>query len=229
MERNTLYEQIAYYRARAQEYDESLAAAEDLQGTFALARELLWQLGPYEQVAELACGTGIWTQALLQISGHITAIDAAPEMLAIARQKTQEARVSYQQTDLFQWKPEHSYDLVFFANWLSHVPPGKLAAFLRSVSHAVGTGGSLVIIDQFAPMPEDQQIMKQGQEGYIYAERALGNGDVFTIIKAFYDLPMLQEMLTALHFAVTVSRLSDVFFFLCAKKVATGESGASQN
>jgi ubiquinone/menaquinone biosynthesis C-methylase UbiE len=229
MDHDRLSEQIAYYQARAREYDESVAAAEDLQEAFAEARDLLWRLGPYEQVAELACGTGIWTQALLQISGHITAIDASPEMLAIARQKTREAHVSYQQADLFQWQPACSYDLVFFANWLSHVPPGKLADFLHTVSRAVRTDGYLVIIDQFAPTPEDRQIMREGEEGQVYAERSLDNGDVFTIIKAFYDLSMLQKRLTALHFTVTVSRLSDVFFFLSAQKVATGTGGMQQS
>jgi demethylmenaquinone methyltransferase/2-methoxy-6-polyprenyl-1,4-benzoquinol methylase len=218
MEHNVLDEQIAYYRARAQEYDESIAAAEVLQGAFARARDLLWQLGPHGQVVELACGTGIWTQILLQMSDHITALDAAPEMLAIARQKTGEARVCYQQTDLFQWEPEQSYDLVFFANWLSHVPCGKLEAFLSRAAHAVRQNGHLVIIDQSAPLLEDLYIMQKGEEGTMYAERSLKNGDLFTIIKIFYDPATLREMLSALRFEVMLTRLSDVFFFLCAQK-----------
>lgn len=225
MERDILSEQIAYYRARAPEYDASIATAEDFQGAFAVARDLLWQLGPYGQTAELACGTGMWTQTLLKISGHITAIDAAPEMLAIARQTTPPGRVSYQQADLFHWEPEQTYDLVFFANWLSHVPPGKLDVFLQTVCRAVRPQGLLVIIDQDAPTPDDLQIMRQGEEGQVYAERTLGNGSVMTIIKAFYDLNILQEKLTALHCAVTASRLSDVFFFLSAQKAGTDESG----
>lgn len=217
MEHDILYEQIAYYCARAQEYDASIETAEELQGAFAQAKDLLWQLGPFGQVVELACGTGIWTQILLQMSCHITAIDAAPEMLAIAQQKTGEARVSYQQTDIFHWEPDQSYDLVFFANWLSHVPPAELAAFLSSVSRAVRQGGYLIIIDQDVPTPEDRQIMRNGKEGTMYAERPLSNGEIFTIIKTFYDLVTLRETLNALYFEVTFSRLSDVFFFLCAK------------
>ncbi|HEY1352711.1 MAG TPA: class I SAM-dependent methyltransferase [Ktedonobacteraceae bacterium] len=218
MERDVFDEQIAYYRARAPEYDEAIADAAVLQGAFAQARDLLWQLGPYRQVVELACGTGIWTQILLQMSEQITALDAAPEMLAIARQKTGEARVSYRQTDLFQWEPEQTYDLAFFANWLSHVPPGKLEAFLSRVAGAVRQNGHLVMIDQFAPMPEDLAIMKKGEDATMYAQRSLKNGDLFTIIKVFYEPAPLQEMLTALHFEVTLSRLSDIFFFLSAQR-----------
>jgi demethylmenaquinone methyltransferase/2-methoxy-6-polyprenyl-1,4-benzoquinol methylase len=97
-------------------------------------------MGPYEQVLELACGTGTWTQVLLPIAHDITAIDAAPEMLTIARQKLGNAPVSYQQADVFQWEPRQEYDLVFFANWLSHVLPKDLDAFLRKVARAVRPG-----------------------------------------------------------------------------------------
>src|ERR671932_37004 len=72
-----LQEQIAYYRARAHEYD----AAVPLGPPPGL--HLLQQMGPFEQVLELACGTGIWTRALLSIGREITAVGAAPEMLEI--------------------------------------------------------------------------------------------------------------------------------------------------
>ena len=219
MEHDILREQLAYYRARAHEYDESIEQAEEFKGAFALARKLLLGSGPFEQVLELACGTGIWTQVLLQISGHVTALDASPEMLAIARQKTGDERVSYKQVDLFQWEPERPYDLVFFANWLSHVPPADLDAFLTRAARAVRTGGYLVILDQSTPTPEDQQIMKEGEDGPIYAERSLINGAIFTIIKVFYDAAALRETLAARSFEVTVSQLSSEFFFLSAKRI----------
>ncbi len=105
MDHDILYEQIAYYRARAREYDETTGETEDLKGAFAQARELLQQRGPFEQV----------------------------------------------------------YHLVFFANWLSHIPPEAFDPFLSSVSRAVRPGGSVAIIDQYAPTPEDRQIMKVGK------------------------------------------------------------------
>src|SRR5712691_8794067 len=141
MEHDILGEQIAYYRARAQEYDESIGGTEEPKGAFARAIHLLQQMGPFEQVLELACGTGIWTKALLQIGHDITAIDAAPEMLEIAQRKLGNAPVHFQQADLFQWEPEQEYDFVFFAFWLSHVPPERLSPFLNRVSRAIRPGG----------------------------------------------------------------------------------------
>ena len=74
MEHDILNEQIAYYRARAREYDESVGETGEPKGVFARAMHLLEEMGPFEQVLELACGTGIWTRALLQVGRDITAI-----------------------------------------------------------------------------------------------------------------------------------------------------------
>lgn len=219
MDHDILHEQLAYYRAEAQEYDEVTGGNKELRGAFALARDLLLQSGPFEEVLELACGTGVWTRFLIQIGKHVTALDAAPEMIALSQQKLGNAPVSYHEVDLFQWEPEQAYDLVFFANWLSHVPPKDLDAFLHKVSRAVGQDGHMVIIDQSTPMPEDQQIMKDGEGGKIYARRTLLDGRAFTIIKAFYDEMALQKKLTALGFEVAISRLSKSFFYLSAKKL----------
>ena len=75
MDQSILHKQLAYYRARAQEYDESTRETAELQGVFAHARELLQQRGLCEQVLELACGTGIWTQVLLAIGREIPMIE----------------------------------------------------------------------------------------------------------------------------------------------------------
>jgi trans-aconitate methyltransferase len=132
------------------------------------------------------------------------------------------AVVQFQQADLFQWQPRQQYDLVFFANWLSHVPPQRLAAFLGTVARAVRPGGSLALVDQYAPMPEDREIIvRDAKEGAIYAKRSLLNGQTFLIVKVFYDLQSIENRLDALGFAVTVHKLDDIFFFLQARRKAS--------
>jgi trans-aconitate methyltransferase len=219
MNTDILNEQIAYYRSQAPEYEEVTEQAEELKGAYTRARELLQQLGPCEQVLELACGTGVWTQILLSMAHDITAIDAAPEMLSLAQQKLGNARISYQQADVFQWEPRQEYDLVFFANWLSHVLPKDLDAFLSKVSRAVRPGGSLVMVDQYAPLQADREIIvRDAEERAIYAKRSLLNGQTFLIVKVFYDLQIIENLLDALDFTVTVHRLDDIFFFLEAQR-----------
>jgi demethylmenaquinone methyltransferase/2-methoxy-6-polyprenyl-1,4-benzoquinol methylase len=222
MDQHILDEQLIYYRKMAQEYDEMTGQTEDLQRAFARARDLLQQHAPVEQILELACGTGTWTRALLPLGRELTAIDASPEMLALARQKVGNAIVQFQQADLFQWLPRQQYDLVFFANWLSHVPPQRLDAFLGTVACAVRPGGSLVMMDQYAPMQEDREIIvRDAKEGAIYAKRSLLNGQTFLIVKAFYDLQVIENLLDALDFTVTVQKLDDTFFFLQARRKAS--------
>jgi demethylmenaquinone methyltransferase/2-methoxy-6-polyprenyl-1,4-benzoquinol methylase len=76
-----LAEQIAYYRAGAAEYDRPYAEREDLQRLRAVADGL-----PIAgDVLELACGTGWWTPVLAARAHSVTAVDAAAEVLAIAR------------------------------------------------------------------------------------------------------------------------------------------------
>jgi ubiquinone/menaquinone biosynthesis C-methylase UbiE len=221
MEQHILDQQMTYYRKRAPEYDETTGQTEAIQRAFARARELLQQHAPWKQILELACGTGTWTCALLPLGQFLTAIDASPEMLSLARQKVGNAFVQFQQADLFQWQPTQQYDLVFFANWLSHVPPQRLEAFLGTVSHAVRPGGSLVMVDQYAPMQEDREIsVRDAEEGAIYANRSLRGGQTFTIVKVFYDLRFIEHLLESLGFVVTLQKLDDIFFFLEARSFA---------
>src|SRR5689334_23341146 len=86
MPTDVLQEQIAYYRARAGEYDEwfyrrgrydyGTKANAEWFAEAAEAMKALAAIGPVGETLELACGTGIWTRELLRISQEITAIDA---------------------------------------------------------------------------------------------------------------------------------------------------------
>ena len=118
-----LAEQRAYYSALAPEYlDQDL----DLPGALPAAAELtraLDSFGPAGSVLELACGPGVWTGQLLRHATDVTAVDASPEMLAIAAGRVPDgAAVRFVEADLFTWEPDRQYDVVFMGFWLSHVP-----------------------------------------------------------------------------------------------------------
>src|SRR5690348_4261353 len=119
-----LAEQVAYYRAVAAEYD-----SHALTGVESSARELhdaLDTFAPRGEVLELACGPGAWTAQLLVHADRVTAVDAAPEMLARARARVgDDPRVDFVEADIFGWRPDRRYDVVFFGFWLSHVPPER--------------------------------------------------------------------------------------------------------
>src|SRR5712691_8201041 len=215
MDKDVIQEQIAYYRARAQEYDQSLVQNgtpnnQQGNGEFEEAARMLRSRGAFKEVLELACGTGIWTRLLLEIGQQVTAIDASPEMLELCRQKVGEIRIRYQQADVFEWEPDQRYDLIFFTHWLSHVPPNSLASFLAKVTRAVRPGGQIFIVDQYAPTPEDEQVAFDE----IFARRPLADQRTFTIVKVFYNLDALLLRLQRLGFVVIVRKLDASFFAL---------------
>src|SRR3954471_4560546 len=92
-----LAEQLAYYRARAREYDEWFRR----EGLHDLGEELnaRWRLeldrvfsaldafAPRGVGLELASGTGEWTIRLAELATRVAGVDAAPEMRALALAK----------------------------------------------------------------------------------------------------------------------------------------------
>ena len=55
---------------------------------------------PAGSVLALACGPGVWTGQLLRYAADVTAVDASPEMLAIAAARVGRERVRFIQADL---------------------------------------------------------------------------------------------------------------------------------
>jgi ubiquinone/menaquinone biosynthesis C-methylase UbiE len=221
---NLLKEQLDYYRARAQEYDESVQQT----GRFAVPEPAsietdpewtqivaaLHALKPVDKVLELACGTGIWTKELVEVGKDITALDGAPEMLDTNRAKLQNPDVKYQVADLFGWKPDAQYDLVLFAFWLSHVPPEKLDSFLDSVMNAVKVGGRVFVVDE----PHGGQQVSGANEDGMYQSRTLHDGCTFNIVKVYYNPTDIQAALAKRGFDQFTLMKGNFFFYLCGTR-----------
>lgn len=145
-----LDEQIRYYRERATEYDATATPPDDPLAAYgAMLDVALERFGPEGEVLEIASGTGTWTRKLLRHADRITAIDASSEMLALAKAKVDDdPRVRFLQADVFAWEPDRRYDVVCFANWLSHVPPALFTDFWASVGNALGPAGRVFVVDE---------------------------------------------------------------------------------
>jgi 2-polyprenyl-3-methyl-5-hydroxy-6-metoxy-1,4-benzoquinol methylase len=215
-----LEEQKHYYRERASEYDEWFyrlgrydRGQEWNQRWFdevKILQKAVSRLGSLGSILELACGTGIWTKALTAMTGDLTAIDASPEVIEINRGKIGQSSITYLQCDIFEWQPERQYDLVFFAFWLSHVPPGQLAAFLKTVYSAVRPGGHVFIIDS---RPYEQSADQT------YQTRKLKDGREFRIVKIYYDPSTLKATLEQHGFRADVRTTGEFFWYAsCTKR-----------
>lgn len=198
-----LAEQVAYYQARAGEYDEwwqrrgRYALPADLERHWfedvAEAEAALRDFAPTGQVLELACGTGLWTRHLVEYADQVTAVDASPEMIELNRTRLAGAPVEHVVADLFEWNPPAgTYDAVVFTYWLSHVPDDRLDAFWATVRTALRPGGRVFLVDSTRYPPGTAEPTPARAE-----RRELNDGRTFTISKRYWTAPELQSDLEA--------------------------------
>jgi demethylmenaquinone methyltransferase/2-methoxy-6-polyprenyl-1,4-benzoquinol methylase len=230
-----LQEQMAYYRARAAEYDEwfyrtgryDYGEAINAQwfAEIEVVRDALRRLQPAGHVLELACGTGIWTEELVRIGTDVTAVDASAEMLAITQAKLPDASLTCIQADLFTWEPDRTYDTVCFAFWLSHVPPERLDTFLAKVARATRPGGSIFMVDSREALHSGAKMNQTVVLDDLVHERKLKDGRTFRVIKRYYQPEELQAHLAHAGFAPSVHTTHQFFIY------ATGhrQPGFDQN
>ncbi|WLW51591.1 class I SAM-dependent methyltransferase [Streptomyces sp. YU58] len=200
-----LAEQLAYYRAGAAEYDRPYMEHEGLRELLAVVDGL-----PIAgDVLELACGTGQWTRRLAARARSVTAVDAAPETLALARARTTSPAVRFVRADLFAWRPPRRYDTVFFAFWLSHVPPARLPAFWNTVAAALAPGGRAVFVDDGPAAAAHEELLARHPTPT--ALRRLDDGSRHRIVKVFHDPSTLTRDLTALGWSARVCPRGNTF------------------
>jgi len=223
-DRPILDEQIAYYRARAEEYDEWWfrtgrydRGEEQRQAWFAEVAQVeaaLPQAGPAGHILELACGTGLWTRHLVDGATSVTAVDASPEVVRLNAERVRSPRVEYVQADLFRWRPERRYDFVFFGFWLSHVPEHRFVAFWDIVRSALRPDGQVFFLDNlFGQEQTATNHTDIDREGVV--ERKLNDGRRFNIVKIFYEPVVLEQRLRELGWTGYVRTTGRFFLYGC--------------
>ena len=193
--------QVAYYRHRAAEYD--LTSYVDVPRADRRIASLIERLRPAGDVLEIACGTGIWTRHLAACAGSLTALDAAPEMIALARQRVADPRVTFVAADVLDWVPARRFDTVVFAFWLSHVPASAFGRFWSVVRAALASDGRVLFVDDL-PQAADRETYLAGSGEIV--ERRLQDGTRHRLVKLVRDGPALTRQLTELGWDVTVTR-----------------------
>ena len=199
-DRDVIEEQITYYRRRAPDYDEIFTPPHDR--LVAEGRRLEAALEAFDvsgMVLEIASGTGAWTQHLLGRAQNITAVDASPEMIEICRSKLGDVEgIDYVVADVFTWQPQDRYDVVFFANWLSHVPPTRFDDFWKLVERALAPDGRVFFVDE----GRDAWRTDAGfREEYVdhpslpIVRRQLNDGSHHRVVKVFWDPGKLEDEL----------------------------------
>ena len=197
-----LAEQLAYYRAVANEYDVDAHAARELA-------DALDAFKPGGRVLELACGPGAWTERLLRHGTSVTAVDAAPEMLARARARVGEDRVHFIQADLFSWRPDRRYDFVFFGFWLSHVPLDRFEPFWSMIGDCLEPAGRVFFVDDNHRSPGE---LIEGEASSTILRR-LRDGSAHRAIKVPHRPAELEQRLRRLGWRIALTPTTGPFFW----------------
>jgi ubiquinone/menaquinone biosynthesis C-methylase UbiE len=205
-------EQIRYYDARAGEYDETTTppGEDPLARQGAGLRRRLHAFGPRGKVLEIAAGTGTWTQVLVEHATELTVLDASRQMLELCRHKVGQRHVRYIDADIFHWEADGVYDVVFFANWLSHVPPDRFEPFWDLVDRCLAPAGRVFFLDE-----ETEEVWRQEEfrdKGKTVVRRRLRAGRTFDIVKVFYSAHELQERLRLMGWRAGVHSTGDLYW-----------------
>lgn len=180
--------QIAYYGRRAGEYDQDMwqrhSSDRDLVAMFAAVDRWFQALPVRGRVLELGCGTGAWTAPLASRAETVVAVDAAPEMLDVARARTEAFdNIEFVRADVFDWTPpDGSFDVVFASFLYSHVPPDREQVFWGLIERAMHPDGFVAIIDA-APQRAHEETWVDGHPHLV--RRQLRDGSVHHIVKVF--------------------------------------------
>lgn len=194
-----LAEQLAYYEARAPEYDhwfyredrydrgpESTARwnteLDDARATLARGG---WA---GRRVLELAPGTGIWTQWLIERGAHVAVVDGSTAMIEQMRARlgARATEVDVTIANLFEWRPSTRYEGLFMGFFLSHVPRARLSEFWATIASALAPGGVVGVIDSRRAeesTARDHVLPARGSE---ISERALDDGRMYRVVKNYY-------------------------------------------
>lgn len=207
-EDSMIQEQIQYYRQRAPEYDETSSPSGDPFAPFGKQLEVaLHDFRPTGNVLEIASGTGTWTKLLLDHADAVTALDAAPEMHEASRAKLGlDDRVTYVEADVLSWEPDDRYDVVFFANWLSHVPPNSFDNFWGLVATSLAPGGRVAFVDEIKDAWRNDDFAEEfiDNPSTPLVRRPLRDGRTFNVVKVFWDPQDLEQRLAHLQWNITV-------------------------
>ena len=215
-------EMVAYYAARAPEYDEWYVRSDRYVHTEAddaawkadldLAARWLEKVPMRGEIVELAAGTGWWSPHLAR-KGDLTICDISPEMIELARSRLRGHGLDAQFQVRDNWaEPDRQVDGLFAGFWLSHVSRERLPGFLALAYRWLKPGGVFAFMDSLRdpassatdhrPPSDDVQL------------RRLNDGRTYQVRKIYYSTAELKATLAHAGFVDARVETSERFFLL---------------
>jgi demethylmenaquinone methyltransferase/2-methoxy-6-polyprenyl-1,4-benzoquinol methylase len=215
-----------YYAARASEYDDwyrrrgrySHGPIHDAAWEAELDAAGRWldALPIAGDIVELAAGTGWWSPLLAE-KGELSLYDANEAPLELARERlvAHGLRAHLHVRDAWA-EPDRQVDALFAGFWLSHVPRGRLEAFLALARRWLKPGGTFAAIDS---LPDPQSgATDQPAPSRDRSVRRLADGREFEVVKVYYRPEELRAALLRAGFPTAEVDTTGRFFLLASAR-----------
>jgi SAM-dependent methyltransferase len=185
---------IDYYDARAPYYDGAAAGPPPFwvdEITTAMRATLAGR-----HVLEVACGTGLWTRRLADAAATVTAVDAAPSMVALARRAVGgHPNVTVRAGDAYRLDAiDGTFDGGLAMQWWSHVPYDRHAEFLTGWHARLVPGAPVFVADNQLTPPWDERLLRPPGQPDTYEPRELPDGSRYTIVKNYFTAERLRAI-----------------------------------
>ena len=178
-----------YYEARAPWHDQymSYKSNKEMEKLLIPIVEIVEEMIIGKRVLEIACGTGNWTEVLAKRATSVVAIDISPAALAIAQSKLSGYKnVSIVQGDAYDLgNISDSFEILFSADWWSHIPNSILTTFLSSTIAKLHPGSKAIFIDMSFSEYFKQEPCHYDEDNNRISHRLLPDGSDFQVIKNF--------------------------------------------
>ena len=185
-----------YYARRAAEY-EKIFDKPERQADLARMRVDIPSLFVNQRVLEIACGTGYWTPLIAEQAESVLATDYNEEPLEIAKSKSyRKANVSFARADAYalpDWK--NRFSACYAGFWWSHIPLGRIDAFLKGLGKALEPGATVAFMDNRYVEGSSTPISRTDAEGNTYQARRLADGSSHEVLKNFPTSRQLRARL----------------------------------
>ncbi len=226
-------EMLAYYQARAPEYDDwylrrgryERGPVHDAawHAELDIAGRWLDALPIHGEIVELAAGTGWWSP-LLASKGELSLYDAADAPLDRARERLVAHRLRAHIHVRDAWAPpDRAVDAVFTGFWLSHVPRARLDDFLVIARQWLKPGGTFAFIDSRSD--PHSSAADHPTPAADRSVRRLDDGREFTVVKVYYEPAELEDALARAGFVDPTVTTTGRFFLTGMARAGDGQAG----
>src|ERR1700761_8114334 len=146
---------------------------------------------------DVGCGSGHAVEMLARDFDEVVGLDLSAPLLGIAKAKRAAPGVAYLLGDLFEFRDEAGFDLVYSHTMLHHL--GDYRAGLEHLRSLVRPGGTVALIDNVSdryPTPPREAYTRPARRDFFRRVRRIGLRDAWFELRFWHSEPWLAHLLS---------------------------------